>query len=123
MITAGTVRVLHTDAEPTSAVLLAYLVLANLVEGELGHRPATDTQGLGGVSGGERLLTGGLAAGAQGELPQGIDQVPLHGGFSARGAGDQRIERGTPGVHGVSGQGDFFGYVRLVGHGGVPRGG
>ena len=52
----------------------------------------------------------------------GIGQVPGDCGLVTRSAGDQRIERDTPGVHGVRNQLDFFERnLRLVGHGGVPR--
>lgn len=77
----------------------------------------TDTQGPFG-----RRLVQLVGTAVDRQLAAGVDQVPGDGGFIAGGAGDQRIERGTPGVHGMDGQGDFFGNdVRLVGHGGAPR--
>ena len=57
-------------------------------------------------------------------LLAGFGQVSGDGRAITRCAGDQRIERGAPGVHGVWDQLDLFGgELRLVGHGGVPRGG
>lgn len=56
-------------------------------------------------------------------LGLGIRQVPCDGCLISRGAGDQRIERSTPGIHGVWNEVDLFERdLRLVGHGGVPQG-
>ena len=52
----------------------------------------------------------------------GFLQVGGDGWAITRRAGDQRIERGTPGVHLVREQLDLLDFdLRLVGHGGDPR--
>ncbi len=73
-------------------------------------------------------LAGALGGGGsidehQGHLA-GFGQVCGDGGAITRCAGDQRIERGAPVVHGVRDEFDLLSHeLRLVGHGGVPRGG
>lgn len=53
----------------------------------------------------------------------GLAQVGSNGRAITRGAGNERIKGGTPGIHGVWDQLDFFECnLRLVGHVGVPRG-
>jgi len=54
----------------------------------------------------------------------GFGQVCGDGRAITRCAGYQYVEGGTPGVHRVGDQFDLLGHeLRLVGHGGVPRGG
>lgn len=55
-------------------------------------------------------------------LLAGFGQVYGDGGTVTRCAGDQRVERGAPGVHRMGDHFDLLGHkLRLVGHGGDPR--
>ena len=67
---------------------------------------------------------GGSAIDEHQGLLAGFGQVYGDGGTVTRCAGDQRVERGAPGVHRVGDQFDLLGHkLRLVGHGGDPLAG
>lgn len=73
----------------------------------------------------DQLCSTGAGRGAIDEhqgLQPGFGQVGGDGRAITRCAGDQRVERGAPGVHGVWNQLDLFERnLRLVGHGSDPR--
>jgi hypothetical protein len=73
----------------------------------------------------DQLCSTGAGRGAIDEhqgLLVGFGQVCGDGWAITRCAGDKRVERGAPGVHGVGNQLDLFERnLRLVGHGSDPR--